>query len=109
VIHIKINKGAVMTTTEGEYSPKRQYVRIKVKKKCILEIDCLNTGGHEAMFVETLNHSKGGLGIIYDGENLSAGNRVFVNIETLNISKKEGEVVWVKQFNGNWTSGLQWV
>ena len=97
-----------MVATEGEYSPKRQHVRTKAKKKCILRIDCLNTGGHEAMFVETLNYSKGGLGIIYDGENLSVGNRVFVNIETLNVSKKEAEVVWLKQINGDCAAGLRW-
>ena len=97
-----------MTTTEGEYSPKRQYVRTKGKKKCILRIACLNTGGSEAIFVETLNHSKGGLGIIYDGEKLSVGNRLFVYIETLNVSSKEAEVVWLKQLNGDCAAGLRW-
>ena len=98
-----------MITTEGEYSPKRQHVRTKVRKNCILKKAYLDTGGHEAIFVETLNHSKGGLGIIYDGENLSAGNRVFVNIEPLNVSKKEAVVVWLKKFNGDCTAGLRWV
>lgn len=97
-------KGDVMTTTEGEYSPKRQHVRTKEKKNCILRL----AGMHTAVFVETLNHSKGGLGIIYDGKNLSVGNRVFVNIETLNILNKEAKVVWLKQFNGDYTAGLRW-
>ena len=97
-----------MLTTEGEYSPKRQHVRTKAKKKCILKIACVDTGGGEAIFVETLNHSKGGLGIIYDGEKLSDGNKVFVYIETLNISQKEAEVIWLKQINGGWTAGLRW-
>ena len=60
------------------------------------------------MFVETLNHSVGGLGIIYDGEKLSVGNRVFVHIELLNVSKKEAEVVWLKQRKGDCTAGLRW-
>ena len=98
-----------MVTTGGEYSPERLHVRTKAKKKCILRIACVDTGGGEAMFVETLDHSKGGLGIIYDCEKLSAGNRVFVYIETLNVSQKEAEVVWLNQVNGDCTAGLRWV
>ncbi len=98
-----------MITTEGEYSPKRQHVRTKARKNCILRKEYLNTGGAEAIFVETLNHSEGGLGIIYGGDNLSVGNRVFANIEDLNILKKEAEVVWIKQFNGDCTAGFRWV
>ena len=97
-----------MITTEGRYSPERQYARTKAKKKCILRIACVGKGGGEAMFVETLDHSNGGLGIIYDGEKLSAGNRVFVYIETLDISQKEAEVVWLRQINGACTAGLRW-
>lgn len=99
-----------MIATEGEYSPKRQHVRTKAKKNCILrKKNYLSIGGCEAIFVETLNHSKGGLGIIYDGKNLSVGNRVFVYIETLNILQKEAVVVWLKHFNGSCTAGLRWV
>ena len=98
-----------MNTTEGEYSPKRQHDRTMAKEKCILRIVCVDTGGNEAMFVETLDHSKGGLGIIYDGEKLSVGNRLFVYIETLNVSSKEAEVVWLKQLNGGGAAGLRWV
>jgi hypothetical protein len=98
-----------MVTTEGEYNPNRQHIRTKAKKKCILRIACVDTGGREAMFVETLNHSKGGLSIIYDGEKLSVGDRIFVYVETLNVSQREAEVVWVKQINGNCAAGLQWV
>jgi len=94
--------------TEGEYSPERQHVRTKVKKKCILRIVCVDTKGSEAIFVETLNHSNGGLSIIYDGEKLSVGNRVLVYIEALNVSKKEAEVVWMKQINEDCTAGLRW-
>ena len=97
-----------MTTTEGEYSSKRRHVRTKGKKGCILRLACLNRGGNEAVFVETLDHSKGGLGIIYDGEKLSVSNRLFVYIETLNVSSKEAEVVWLKQINGDCTAGLRW-
>ena len=97
-----------MTTTEGEYSPKRQHVRTKEKKNCILRLACLNPGGSEAIFVETLDYSKGGLGIIYDGEKLSVGNRLFVYVETLNVSSKEAEVVWLKQLNGDCAAGLRW-
>lgn len=96
-----------MTTTKGEYSPKRQHDRIKARKNCILRK--VNTGGAEAIFVETLNHSEGGLGIIYGGDNLSVGNRVFANVELLNVSQKEAEVVWIKQFNGDYTAGFQWI
>ena len=92
----------------GEYSSERQHVRTKAKKKCILRIACVDTGGAEAIFVETLNHSKGGLSIIYDGEKLSVGNRVLVYVETLNISQKEAEVVWLKHVNGDCTAGLRW-
>ncbi len=95
-----------MTTTKGEYSSRRQHVRAKKKKKCILT--CVDTGESETMFIEILNHSKDGLGIIYDGEKLSVGNRLFVYIETLNVSSKEAEVVWLKQFNGDCAAGLQW-
>ena len=94
--------------TEGEYNPERQHVRTKVKKKCILRIACVDTGGREAMFVETLSHSEGGLSIIYDGEKLSVGNRVLVYIEALNVSQKEAEVVWLEQINGDCTAGLRW-
>ena len=97
-----------MITTEGEFSPKRQHVRTKEKKKCILRLACLHPGGSEALFVETLDHSKGGLGIIYDGEKLSVGNKLFVYIETLNVSNKEAEVVWLKQLNGDYAAGFQW-
>ncbi|MDH3973688.1 MAG: PilZ domain-containing protein [Deltaproteobacteria bacterium] len=98
-----------MATSEGEYNPKRQHVRIKEKKKCILRVASLNSEGSEAIFVETLDHSKGGLGIIYDGEKLSIGNRFFVYIDTLNISSKAAEIVWLRQLNGNYTAGLRWL
>lgn len=101
--------GDVMITTKGEYSPERQHIRIKEKKKCILKIACIDTGVSEAMFVETLDHSAGGLGIIYDGEKLFVGNRLFVYVETLNVSSKEAEVVWLKPFKGNCAAGLRWV
>ncbi len=97
-----------MTTTVEEYNPKRRYIRTKEKKKCILRLACLNTGGNEALFVETLDHSKGGLGIIYDGKKLSVGNRLFVYIEALNVSSKEAVVIWLKQLNGDCAAGLQW-
>ena len=100
--------GAQSKLTEGEYSPKRQHVRTKERKNCILRLAGMDTGRSEAIFVETLNHSKGGLGIIYDGEKLSIGNRVFVYIEALNVSQKEAEVVWLKQINGNCAVGLHW-
>ena len=98
-----------MVTSEGGYTPKRQYVREKTRKNCILRIICAGEGGREALFVETLDHSKGGLSIVYNGEKLSVGSKVFVYIETLNISGKEAEVVWIKQLKGCWAAGLQWV
>ena len=97
-----------MGTTEGEYSPKRRYVREKIKENCILKLACEDTGISEALFVETLNYSKGGLGIIYDGKKLTAGNKVSVYIENLNIIKKVAEVVWSKQINGDYAAGFQW-
>ena len=81
----------------------------KQKKNCILRINSAGKEGREALFVETLDHSKGGLSIICNSEKLSVSNRVFVYIETLNISGKEAEVVWLKQLNGCWAVGLQWV
>ena len=98
-----------MVATGGEYSPERLHVRTKAKKKCILRIPCVDKGGSEAMFVETLDHSKGGLSIIYNGKKISIGNRIFVYIEALNVSQKEAEVVWLKQINGNCAAGLRWV
>ncbi len=95
-----------MTTTKGEYSSRRQHVRAKKKKKCILT--CVDTGESETMFIEILNHSKDGLGIIYDDEKLSVGNKVYVHIEPLNISKKEAEVVWLEELNGDRAAGLRW-
>lgn len=97
-----------MTTTEGKYWPKRQHVRTKEQKNCILRLPCLNSEGREAVFVETIDHSKGGLGIIYSGERLYVGSKLFVYIETLNISSKEAEVVWLRQLNGDCTAGLRW-
>ncbi len=98
-----------MTTTEEEYSPKRWHVRTKKKQKCILRIVCVDTEESEAMFIETLNQSEGGLGIIYDGEKISVGNKVFVYIDPLNVSRKAAEVVWLKQLNGHCAAGLRWV
>ena len=97
-----------MVTTGGRYSPERLHVRTKAKKKCILRIPCVDRRGSEAMFVETLDHSKGGLGIIYDCEKISVGNRVLVYIDALNVSQKEAEVVWSKQVNGDCSAGLRW-
>ena len=97
-----------MATTGEEYSPERLHVRTKAKNKCILRIPCVDTAGSEAMFVETSDHSKGGLGIIYDCEKISVGNRVSVYIDALNVSQKEAEVVWSKQANGDCSAGLQW-
>ena len=96
-------------TTEGGYNPERQHIRTKEKKKCILRIARSDTKGGEALFVETSDHSKGGLGIIYDGEKISIGNRILVYIETLNVFKKEAEVVWLKQLNGDCAAGLRWL
>ena len=98
-----------MVTTEGEYSPKRQYDRRKAKKNCILRINCAGKEGREALFVETLDHSKGGLSIVCNSEKLSVSKRVFVYIENLKISGKEAKVVWLKPLNGCWAVGLQWV
>ena len=97
-----------MVTTGGEYSPARMYIRTKAKKKCILRIPSGNKGGKEALFVETVDHSKGGIGITCNCSKLSVGNRVFVYIETLNVSEKEAEVVWLNQFNGDCAAGLRW-
>lgn len=94
-----------MTTTKGEFS-RRQHVRTNKKKKCILT--CVDTGKSETMFIEILNHSKDGLGIIYDGEKLSVGKKVFVHIEPLNISRKEAEVIWLEQLNEDRAAGLRW-
>lgn len=98
-----------MITAEGEYNPERQYVRTREKKNCILKIGRLNTRGSEAMFVETLDYSKGGLGIIYAGEKLYVGNKFFVYIEALNVSRKKAEVVWMRQLNGDYIAGLRWL
>ena len=97
-----------MVTTGGEYSPERLHVRTKEKKKCILRIPCGDKRGKEALFVETMDHSEGGIGITCNCSKLSIGNRVFVYIETLNVSEKEAEVVWLKQFNGDCAAGLRW-
>ena len=98
-----------MGTTMEEYSPKRQYAREKIRENCIFRLSYEDTGINQAIFAETLNHSKGGLGIIYDGEMLSIGNKLSVYIENLNLFKKAAKVVWKKQLNGNWIAGLQWV
>ncbi|MDT8317221.1 MAG: PilZ domain-containing protein [bacterium] len=97
-----------MTSTGGRYSPERLHVRTKAKKKCILRIPSGDKGGKEALFVETLDHSEGGIGISFNCSKLSVGHRVFVYIETLNVSAKEAEVVWLKQFNGDCAAGLRW-
>ena len=97
-----------MVTNGGKYSPERMHIRTKAKNNCILRIPCGGKGGNEAMFVETLDHSEGGIGVTYNCAKLSVGNRVFVYIETLNVSEKEAEVVWLNQFNGDCAAGLRW-
>jgi len=95
--------------TDGEYSPVRRFVRIKERKKCILRRAQLNKESIEAFFVETFDYSRGGLGVLFDGENLSPGSRYFVYIEPLNIIRKAAEIVWLKQFNGDYKAGLRWL
>ena len=97
-----------MAAIEGEFRPKRQYVRIREKKRCIVKYICTKSKISEAMFVETSDHSKGGLSLIYDEKILSVGNRVFIYIESLNIFKKEAEVVWSSQLDDAFKSGLKW-
>ena len=95
--------------TDEKYSPLRQTLRIRNRKKCILRQAHLNTEGVEAYFVETLDYSYGGLGIIFDGDKLSVGNRYYVYIEPLNIIRKAARIVWIKSCNGDYKAGLQWL
>lgn len=98
-----------MASNDGEYSPKRQYIRKKAQKRCILRMASGDKACAEAMVVETVDHSNGGLGIIYDGIKLSVGNKVLAYIEALSVSRKEAEVVWLKHLNGSCTAGLRWL
>ena len=93
-----------MITTE-----KRHYIRGKTKENCILRLTCEDNEIAEAKFLETLDHSKGGLGIIYKGEEVFVGHRFSVYIENLNVIKKLTEVVWSKHLNGDCIAGLKWV
>ena len=97
-----------MVESGSKYSPERMHARVKEKKICILRIPSGDKGGREALFVETLDHSEGGLGVIYDCEKISVGNRVLVYIDALNIAQKEAEGVWMKHLNGDCAAGLRW-
>ena len=97
-----------MVASGSKYSPERMHARVKEKKRCILRIPSGDNGGREALFVETLDHSEGGLGIIYDCKKISVGNRVLVYIDALDIAQKEAEVVWLKDVDGDCAAGLRW-
>lgn len=99
----------VVMVADGKYSPVRRYPRIKVCKKCILRQSRLHKEGMEAFFVETLDYSEGGMGIIFNGEKLSIGTRFFVYIEPLNIIRKEARIVWIKLINNDFKAGFQWL
>lgn len=93
----------VMATAE-----KRQYIRRNIKENCVLRLTCEDAEIDETKFVEALNHSKGGLCIIYNGEELFVGHKLFAYVENLNVIKKLAEVVWSKKLNGNCIAGLKW-
>ncbi len=94
-----------MVTTE-----ERQYIRGNIKENCILRLTYKDTELAEAKFVETLNYSKGGLAVIYNGEGLSVGHKFSVYIESLNIIRKLCQVAWSKKLNGDRIeAGLEWV
>ena len=89
---------------------KRQYIREQVTKNCILRLTYKDAELAEAKFVETLNHSKCGLGITYNGEELSAAHRFSVYIESLNVIGKLCQVAWSRKLNGDRIeAGLEWV
>lgn len=94
---------------ERQLKARRQHNREKIRENCILRLMCKNAETDKAIFVETLDYSKGGLGIIYSGEELCGGNEFSVHIEDLNTSKKLASVVWSEHLNGDYIAGLKWV
>lgn len=96
-------------SADGKYSPLRQSVRIKKRTDCVLRLVHLNEESIEAFLVETLDYSNSGLGIIFDSEKLSIGNRYFVYIEALNIIRIAAEIVWLKPCKEDCKAGLRWL
>lgn len=99
----------IKTTTKRENWHKRLHDRIKEKKNCTLKLSWPDTGANETFFVETLDHSKGGLSVIYANEKIAIGNNFWVDIDPLNILNKGAEVIWLKKINGDCVAGLQWL
>lgn len=88
----------------------RKFIRIKTRQRCNLVPVTPGSDSFEFITAETMDHSEGGLGLKYEGEELPPGSRFKVYVENLNIFQRVARVVWSQSIGGHsFRLGLQWV
>lgn len=87
----------------------RRNVRFRTEKKCILKQANSDSSFIKYTPAETVNYSLDGLTVRYEGEELPAGDSLYVSVDSFDISRKKARVVWSKCVSGTYKSGLEWI